>query len=51
MWIAYDIDFQEIEELYRIKQFGDLNYNVQIRDKHFALSQDRDRILADFLIA
>ena len=28
MWIAYDIDFQEIEELYHIKQFGELNYNL-----------------------
>lgn len=51
MWIAYDIDFQSIEEQYKIKQFGELTYNNQIRDKNFALSEDKDRILAEFLIA
>jgi hypothetical protein len=51
MWIAYDIDFQNIESQYKIKQFGDLSYNNQIREKNFALSEDKDRILADFLIA
>jgi len=51
MWIAYDIDFSQIEQQYHIKQFGDLSYVQQIREKHFVLSEAKDRILSDFLIA
>ena len=51
MWIAYDIDFGDIEEKYHIKQFGEDNYEKQVRDKHFLISDERDRIVADYLIS
>lgn len=49
MWIAYDVDFGDIEARYHIKQFGELPYDKQVRDKAFILSTGRDRALADFL--
>lgn len=51
MWIAYDIDFGDIEEKYHIKQFGEDNYEKQVRDKQFLISDERDRIVADYLIS
>jgi hypothetical protein len=51
MWVAYDIDFGDIEQRYHIKQFGEDSYEKQVRDLNFAVSDSRDRIVADYLAA
>lgn len=51
MWIAYDIDFGDIEQRYHIKQFGEDSYDKQVREVNFAVSDAQDRIVADYLAA
>lgn len=49
MWIAYDVDFGDIESRYHIKQFGETPYNKQVKDKAFILSLATDMALAEYL--
>jgi hypothetical protein len=49
MWIAYDIDFGDIEARYHIKQFGEAPYEKQVREKAFGLTETRDKALAEYL--
>lgn len=51
MWIAYDIDFSDIEQRYHIKQFGEDSYEKQVKEVNFAVSDAQDRIVADYLAA
>jgi hypothetical protein len=49
MWIAYDVDFGEIEQKYHIKQFGEGGYEKQVKEKAFVIGEGRDRVLAEYL--
>lgn len=49
MWIAYDIDFGDIEARFNIKQFGELTYDKQVKDRQFIISDAKDRFVAEYM--